>query len=338
MLAGGLLMVSCAGGTTGDSTPDAVADTVVTTSPDGSASRLPAGFDIEGHRGARGLKPENTLPAFEVGMDVGVTTLELDLHFSADGEVVIWHDPTINPKKCALKPGAPSDVPNPDDPDVPDTALAIRSLTVAQLRWFQCNRNPDPGRFPEQDPSPTALAGDDYGIVTLGDLIDFVDRYAEADEKSSDQRAAAAVVGFNIETKREFGDPGAIGDGFDGENIGPFEQRLLAVIAERGIRDRAMVQSFDTRSLEAIHRADPGIRLSALSVGGDADPGGYAKLGASVWSPQASTISARRMTEAKDAGLAVIPWTVNDPSIVDVLIAAGADGVITDRPDLFADR
>ncbi|MCB0031622.1 MAG: hypothetical protein KDE28_27110, partial [Anaerolineales bacterium] len=63
---------------------------------------LPAGFDAQGHRGARGLLPENTLPAFEAALDLGATTLELDMHFTADGEVVIWHDPIIDKSKCRL--------------------------------------------------------------------------------------------------------------------------------------------------------------------------------------------------------------------------------------------
>ncbi|MDX1414423.1 MAG: glycerophosphodiester phosphodiesterase family protein [Candidatus Promineifilaceae bacterium] len=62
-------------------------------------SRLPDGFDVQGHRGARGLKPENTLPAFETALDLGVTTLELDLHFTADQVVVVWHDETIDKEK-----------------------------------------------------------------------------------------------------------------------------------------------------------------------------------------------------------------------------------------------
>ncbi|MEA2010923.1 MAG: glycerophosphodiester phosphodiesterase family protein, partial [Actinomycetota bacterium] len=168
-------------------------------------------------------------------------------------------------------------------------------------------------------------------------LIGFVEAYSSATSKTDLQRQGALVVAYNIETKRGFGDPSAIDDGFDGTNPGPFELRLLEVIDDRQIQERVTVQSFVRESLEAIHRVDPEIRLAALTVG-DADPGGYAKLGASVWSPKASTISERRLDEAHDAGLIVIPWTVNSLEEVEMLIVAGVDGVITDRPDIMLGR
>ncbi len=299
---------------------------------------MPDGFDVEGHRGARGLKPENTLPAFEAGLDSGVTTLEFDLHYSKDGELVVWHDPIVDPAKCGLKPGAPPGVPDPDDTDTPEDTLAIRSLTVEELRWFRCDRNPDPDAFPQQDPRPTPVAGDEYGIVTLDDLLDFVERYAASDAKTDRQRANARVVQFNMETKRDRGDPSAIGDGFDGETVGPFEQRILEIVDERGIRDRVIVQSFDIRSLQAIDRADPGIRLAVLTAVGRAALPAFANDRTVVWSPRASTVDAESIREAHAVGHTVIPWTVNDPDLVTRLIEAGVDGVITDRPDLFADR
>ena len=172
------------------------------------------------------------------GCTLFVATLELDLHFSADGEVIVWHDPVIDPEKCGLRAGAP-----PDDPATSKDALAVRALTTDQLRWIRCDRNPDP----DQDSNPTAPDGDDYGIVTFGALIEF------------------------------------------------------------GIRDRVTVQSFDFRSLQAIHRSDSGIRLATLTAG-DANPAGHAALGASIWSPKVSSISERRMAEAREAGLLIIPW------------------------------
>ncbi len=334
VLVGALLFGACSGASEDDPT---VADSVsgATTTVEAGRPDLPDGFDVQGHRGARGLKPENTLPSFETALDLGVSTLELDLHFSADGDVVVWHDPVIDPEKCGLKPDAPAHIPDPDDPGVTEDALAVRALTTDDLRWFDCSRNPDQEAFPDQDSEPTLLAENDFGIVTLDDLIDFVERYASAPSKTDLQRNGASTVGYNIETKRGFGDPSAIDDGFDGTNPGPFELRLLEVIEDRQIRDRVVVQSFIRESLEAIHRVDPGIRLAALTVGGDADPGGYAKLGASVWSPKASTISERRLNEAFEAGLVVIPWTVNSLEEVERLVAAGVDGVITDRPDII---
>ncbi len=334
LLGGVLLLAACSGVSGGDVTTTRGSAAGTATTIEAGHSQLPEGFDVQGHRGARGLKPENTLPSFEAALDLGVSTLELDLHYSADGDIVVWHDPVIDPDKCGLKPGAPSRIPDPDDPATPEAALAVRSLTAEDLWWFDCSRNPDPNAFPDQDSVPTLLAGDDFGIVTLDALIDFVEGYSTATSKTQLQRDSAVVVGYNVETKRGFGDPSAIDDGFDGTNPGPFELRLLEVIEDRQIRERIIVQSFIRESLEAIHRVDPEIRLAALTAG-DADPGGYAALGISVWSPMASTISERRLAEAFEAGLAVIPWTVNSPEVVEALIAAGVDGVITDRPDLI---
>lgn len=336
MLGGVLLLAACSS-MGGDVTTTGGSDTGSATTIEAGDSQLPAGFDVQGHRGARGLKPENTLPSFEAALDLGVSTLELDLHYSADGEVVVWHDPIIDPNKCGLKPDAPSHIPDPDDPATPEATLAVRSLTAADLRWFDCSRNPDPNAFPDQDSEPTLLAGDDFGIVTLDVLIDFVEGYSTATSKTELQRKGALVVGYNVETKRGFGDPSAIDDGFDGTNPGPFELRLLEVIEDRQIRERIIVQSFIRESLEAIHRVDPEIRLAALTAG-DVDSGGYAALGISVWSPMASTISERRLAEASEAGLTVIPWTVNSPEVVAALVDAGVDGVITDRPDLILGR
>ncbi|MEN8234816.1 MAG: glycerophosphodiester phosphodiesterase family protein [Actinomycetota bacterium] len=296
---------------------------------------LPTGFDVQGHRGARGLKPESTLPGFEKALDLGVTTLELDLHYTADGDVIVWHDPVIDPGKCRRPDGSDAAVPDPDDPIASETELAVRALAATTLRSLMCDRNPNPDRFPRQNADPTALAGNDFGIVTLGELFAFVDEYAGSDAKTAAQRDGARTVRFNIETKRNPQDPAEIGDGFDGVNVGPFESQLLEVIDGYGFSDRVVIQSFDRRSLEAIHRADPTIPLAALTVSTDDDLAAYARLGISIWSPRAATVNRDRIEVAHAVGLAVVPWTVNDPEEMARLIDAGVDGLITDRPDLL---
>ena len=299
-----------------------------------SAFALPPGLDVEGHRGARGLKPENTLPAFETALDLGVTTLELDLHYSADDQLVIWHDDRVVPEKCRLDPQAAPPLPPDPDGKTPPEQLMIRKLTVEQLAKYRCDRNPDPKKFPEQDNGPTALAGDTYRIITLGELFDFVEGYASSPEKSPAQQEQARKVQFNVETKRKRDRPDVIGDGFDGENPGPFEQALVALVTERGLTERVIVQSFDHRSLWAIRKIAPELRLAALTSR-SADPPSYAEKGAVIWSPRYTTLTPRLVNEAHDAGLLVIPWTVNDLAEVQQLIDMGVDGIITDRPDLL---
>ena len=304
-----------------------------TTGPVAEASRL----DIQGHRGARGLAPENTLPGFEIALDLEVSTLELDLHFTADDRVVVWHDAVVDRDKCGLAPGAPPDVPDPDDVLIPDEDLMIRNLEVAQLSWFRCDRNPSQGRYPEQRAEATALAGDDFRIVTLAEVFDFVATYASSNTKTESQRRAAMSVEFNIETKRKPDRPETIGDGFDGKSPGPFERAVLADVTERGLTSRVVIQSFDHRSLWAVRSVDPEIRLAALSVREQVDHDGLAARGASIWSPNFDAISEASVAAAHDAGLLVVPWTVNDPDDMSRLIELGVDGLITDRPDLLID-
>jgi glycerophosphoryl diester phosphodiesterase len=210
----------------------------------------------------------------------------------------------------------------------------IRALTADQLSWYQCDRNPDVDRFPGQTSVPGVHAGDGYGIVTLGELFDFVATYGTSDVKTEKQRASAARVRFNIETKRRSDEPGTIGDGFDGVNAGPFELEMLRVIGEYGLSERVVIQSFDHRSLWAVHAADPSVTLAALSVR-PIDLDDVASRGASIWSPSQDAVTAALIQAAHDAGLLVIPWTVNDPNDMHRLISLGVDGLITDRPDIL---
>ncbi|HEX6387019.1 MAG TPA: glycerophosphodiester phosphodiesterase family protein [Anaerolineae bacterium] len=294
------------------------------------------GFDVQGHRGARGLKPENTLPAFETALDLGVTTLELDLHFTSDHVVIVWHDPEIDNAKCRLDPEATVDAPEPDSLVWQGDKLRLSNLTFAQVQAYICDRNPDPDRFPSQDNNPTPLAGSNYRIVSLAQLFDFVTEYTQSEEKTASQRANAGHVHFNVETKRRPDDPRAINDDFDGVNPGPFEQAILALIEERGLLDRVIVQSFDHRSLWAIRAVNDTIRLAALTPRGAAvSLPDLAASGANIWSSDYADVTLDRLAEAHAANLLVIPWTVNEPDEMHRLIDMGVDGLITDRPDLL---
>lgn len=294
---------------------------------------VPDGFDVQGHRGARGLRPENTLPAFEIALDLGVNTLELDLHLSADSRIIVWHDPVIGPDKCRLADDAPLTIPDPDDPRTHGDR-AIAALTVDQLAWYRCDRNPDTDEFPEQSSDPTDLAGGDFRIVTLFELFEFVSAYSEAPGKTESQRAAALTVRFNVETKRRLDDPSTIGDDFNGVDAGPFELALLDLISQFSLEDRVVVQSFDHRSLWAVHAESPDLALAALTPDQFTDLEELVANGASIWSPRHTSLQHEDIAEAHQLGLQVIPWTVNDSAVVAELISMGVDGIITDRPDL----
>jgi glycerophosphoryl diester phosphodiesterase len=293
-------------------------------------------FDVEGHRGARGLKPENTLPAFETALDLGVTTLELDLHFTEDRVVVIWHDDMVTADKCHLPSGALAPLPpDPEQSSTSEASLMISQLSVEQLQKYRCDRNPDVDKYPDQNNLPTPLAGDDYRIISLAELFTFVESYITSQDKSPTQRDNAARVQFNIETKRKEDNPLAINDGFDGVNPGPFEIAIADLINEFGLVDRVIVQSFDHRSIAVMHLINPNIRLAALTSRVTPDFTSYVDLGAIIWSPRYQDINPNRLKGAQDAGLKVIPWTVNEPDVMRRMISLGVDGMITDRPDLL---
>src|SRR5262249_9696570 len=130
-------------------------------------------FDLQGHRGARGLRPENTLPSFEAALDAGVTTIETDLHRTRDGVLVLCHDPFVTERLHDL---VEVDVAPP-----PSARPAVSALTVRQLRAYRASRNPDSVRFPDQKAEATALARlfaerqdtDPYGVPTPADLFAF---------------------------------------------------------------------------------------------------------------------------------------------------------------------
>lgn len=311
-------------------------ETAVTPSTSMITRTLPTNIDAEGHRGARGLKPENTLPAFETALDLGVDTLELDLHYTSDGIVVLWHDDKIEKDKCRLAPESETDAPDPDSLIKWGDALMISQLTLEQLKAYQCDRNPDKNAFPDQNNAPTPLAGSNYHPVTLAELFDFVQAYSQSPEKSVAQRANAARVQFNMETKRKPDSPKAINDDFDGQNPGPFEIEILRLVTEYGLEDRVIIQSFDHRSLWAVRQVNPTIRLAALSrQPASADLPGIAQKGANIWSPRASQLTKPLVDKAHKLGLLVIPWTVNDPDDMRAMLDMGVDGLITDRPDIL---
>ena len=256
-------------------------------------------IDVQGHRGARGLRPENTLPGFALAAELGVTTLELDLHLTKDDRLVVWHDPVVGPDKCDV-----------------DAPVRVREATMAELAEIVCDRNPDPERFPEQK----APKGDDFRLVSLDAVLD-----------------VPSPLRFNIELKRVADDPSTIDDGFDGTTAATFERVLVETLQSRKLLERAVVQSFDHRSLWAVHRLEPRLKLAALT---EEMPNlrQLADDGVAIWSPYYGTLTAETVSEAHALGLQVIPWTVNDPTDIDAVLALGVDGIISDRPDLVLAR
>ena len=289
----------------------------------------PAGaFDLQGHRGARGLAPENTLPAFERALALGVTTLELDIAVTRDGVPVISHNPALNAELTRDASGRYLDKDGP----------AIHSLTWAQLQAYDVGRL-KPGteyarQFPEQRPV------DGTRIPRLADLFDLVKR--SGDDK----------VRFDIETKL---DPAKPAETPDPE---AFARALVAEIRKAGMAGRSVIQSFDWRTLQVVQKIAPEIPTAYLTVQRRFDNVGAGRpegslwtagyqyreygsvpkmikaAGGSHWSAYFGDLDAQKVKEAQSLGLKVLAWTVNDPADMGRMLDLGVDGLITDRPDL----
>jgi glycerophosphoryl diester phosphodiesterase len=294
-------------------------------------------FDLQGHRGAQGRKPGNTLPSFEAALDAGVTTIETDLHLTADGVVVLCHDPRLTSPPCS---------PIPSAQDRP----AVSRLTLQELRGYRVDQNPDPRRFPELDAEITPAAQlygagremHPYAIPTLEDLFAFASVYAgdlgARAGKTSEQRSRAGRLRFDLELKRVPFHPEAIGDAFDGSAPAALEEQILGVVRRAGLVSRTTVRSFDHRSVRLLTQMEPGL-TGAVLIADTAviDPGEVARrAGAEVFCPSVAFVDQDVIRRAHAAGVRVVPWTANDPEQWQRLLDWGVDGLTTDYPDRLA--
>lgn len=286
-------------------------------------------FDLQGHRGARGLAPENTLAGFALALAIGVSTLEMDIAVTADGAVVVSHDPALNPDITRGPDGRFIDAPGP----------LIRSLTLDGLRRYDVGRIRPGSRYAALYPDQAPADGE--RIPTLAEVIELT------------HRLGANGVRFNIETK--------VFPEHPDRTVAPDEmaQRLAAVLAAEGVEDRAIVQSFDWRTLKWFQANRPQVALAFLtSAHGGADtvgprggrpspwlagydpaafgfsiPRTVQAAGGRIWSPDHRSLTEAEAAEARSLGLVVIPWTANDPAAMERLIDWGVDGLISDYPD-----
>ena len=296
-------------------------------------------FDLQGHRGARGLAPENTLPAFAKALDIGVATLELDTNVTRDGIVVIGHDTRLS-----------SDIARLDGEWLKGPGPAIHDLTWDELSRYDIGRIDPASAYARRHPAQVPVDGTRY--ARLSDLFALV-------RKRGDTR-----VRFNIETKIS---PLAPGESLAPE---PFARLLMAEIRAAGMARRSTIQSFDWRTLQVVQREAPDIATVYLSAQqkfmdtictgaaagtpniapADCGPSPWTAgfqlrdhgtvprmvkaAGGATWSPEYRDVDEARLAEAHALGLRVVVWTVNDPAQVARLLAMGVDGLISDRPDV----
>lgn len=305
-------------------------------------NRLPApgplNFDLEAHRGGLGLVTENTLEAFGNALELGVTTVELDVQITEDQQVVVTHDRQVADSKCDdTEPAFPG------DPEFPYVGDYIKDLTLAQVWTLDCGQ-PLAGH-------PDQQVVDGARMPLLSEVFDLVACYG------------ANQVWFNIETKVEAGAP---------HQTAPREQFVQLTrreILDAGVLNRVTIQSFDWGTLMRWGQVEPRLPIVALTnrdflqvdqpgaspwLGGldiddfDDDPiAAIASFGADAFSPvhgfpqngkvtdpgYEPYVTAEMVDHAHEAGIAVVPWTIDDVATMESLIDAGVDGLITNYPD-----
>jgi glycerophosphoryl diester phosphodiesterase len=294
------------------------------------ATSVPAiAFDIQGHRGARGLAPENTIEAFSTALSIGVTTLELDVGMTEDGVLVVHHDEWLNPNITR----------GPDGAFLSHRGPAIYSMTLEEVKRYDVGRL-KPGtayaaRLPEQRPRDGAR------IPTLAEVFELVNRIG------------ADHIRFNIETKL------TPTSGHDAPEPELFAKAVAAAVRDAGLTKRVSIQSFDWRTLFVLRRVGPEIiRVCLTSQRPGQDTIGRGKSGASpwtagldvdkfggsaprlvaaadcsVWSPAFEDLTSERMAEANSLGIRVIPWVVNEPDQMEHFLRLRVAGIITDYPN-----
>ena len=271
-----------------------------------------AAFDLQGHRGARGLAPESTGASFDAAVAAGVTGVELDVRLTRDGDVVVWHDPTLQADKCTFT-----------GEDL--TGARVDELSLAQLRTADIGALTLPA-FPRQAAAPGST------MLTLDELLE---RYADR-----------ADAWWTIEVKCDPTDPR------EAATREELTGKVVEAIIAAGVEERSFVHSFDWAVLELAERLDPSLLRSALLAGpeqyqpgspwiGTVDPrehddvqAAVAALGAVVLSPHHQWCEPAFVERAHAVGLGVLPWTVNEPDDHARVRAAGVDGLVTDVPDL----
>ena len=282
-----------------------------------TASPQAPGFDLQAHAGGRGEATGESLRAFAKSLELGVSTLELDINITKDHQPLVWHDPIIESQQCADTGPAFA-----GDPSYPYVGKLVHDLTLAQIRTLDCGK--PAGQFPRAE----VVRGNK--IAVLPEVFSLTDSYR-------------ADVRYNIETKVAADHPSTSAQPQE------FVDVVLAAVRAAGKVDRLEIQSFDWRTLPLVRQAEPSIPLVALwnehtwvpgspwlaTVNPDVvgDPViGAMMVGASILSPEYSLVDRALVDRAHSLGLSVIPWTVDDASDMRAQIALGVDGIITNYP------
>jgi glycerophosphoryl diester phosphodiesterase len=277
-----------------------------------SSQPAPPAFDLQGHRGCRGLMPENTIPAFIKALDLGVTTLELDVVISKDHQVVVSHEPYFN---SAFSIGPDGKAVDKKD----EKTLVLYQMNYADIKRYDVGSNGN-SAYPEQQKIKT------YKPL-LSEVIEQAEEYRKAKK--------LPAFSYNIEIKSEASE-------YNKSQPEPaaFCDLVQAVIASQLTPDRIVIQSFDFAMLKQWKQGAnsgkyPNVRLAALVENLHSPEKNLDELGfkPDIYSPYYRLLSAEKIARMHEQKINVIPWTVNQRDDMVRLKSWGVDGIITDYPD-----
>ncbi len=263
--------------------------------------------EVHGHRGCRGLMPENTIPAFEKAVELGCDWLEMDVVITADSQVLVSHEPWMNHLICRTPQG--DSITEGDE-----RGSNIYHMSTAEVQGFDCGSQTHPN-FPDQENRAVAKP-------LLREVV------MAAEEKSME--LGAGGIGYNIEIKSE---PALYGT-YQPEPK-RFVQLVLAQIDSLGLDERCVIQSFDPAILEEVHRQNPDLSTSLLVENGDDLATNLRRLSFKPdhYSPAFSLADQKLVKELEERDIALLVWTVNDTDDMRRMVELGVKGIITDHPD-----
>lgn len=268
-------------------------------------------FDKQGHRGCRGLMPENTWPAMKTALDIGVTTLEMDVVISQDKEVVLSHEAFFNHEITTKPDGSPVTA-------AEEKTLKIYHMPYEMVKTYDVGTKPHP-RFPQQQKIKT------YKPL-LADVFDSVKKYMMTSRRPFPL--------FNIETKTS-----SSGDDLFHPKPNEFVDLLVKVIKEKEMEEYVTIQSFDYRTLKYLHEKYPGIKTAMLQdeleITLRIDYQKQLGFTPDIYSLNYKLVTDSMILNCHKLGMKIIPWTVNDKKKIEELRKMGVDGIITDYPNLF---
>lgn len=274
-------------------------------------SYVPGDFDKQGHRGCRGLMPENTIPAMIYALGTPITTLEMDVVITKDKKVILSHEPFFS-HEITTKPDGKYVT------EAEEKSLNIYKMTYEEVKKYDVGLKLHP-RFLKQQKVKAIKP-------LLADVIDSINK-----DMMTRRRPFPY---YNIETKCL-----PAGDGIYHPKPDEFVELLMAVIKEKGLEELVIIQSFDFRTLQYLHHKYPHIKTAMLIEDDDKrsfqDQFKAISFTPTIYSPHFSLVNAELLKKCHDKNIKVIPWTVNEKKKIDELKNLGVDGVITDYPDLF---